>query len=266
MRLLASLLRQIPTWDTSSKVAIFLAFVLLPLLLALATWGPEQLQNPAKIGAVGLLITSQLIFLWGNRGMATPYTQAQREFIKGDFESARKILEAYLDEGKNDSDAYTLLANTYRHLGRLKESEATARHALMLRPDSHFAYYGLGGVLLAKGEYQDAVDAIQQALDLGASPVVEFDLGHAYYRLGEFEQAIGHLKAVKSTISEDEMYRKLMVVYILYQLEQQNPPTIELIEQGLPFWEASAMRFHDTSYGQALQDDVRHLQTWNKES
>ena len=258
MKLLRGLVWQIRNWDTSSKIALFLAFGLLPITFLIATNGPEDLRQPATIGSVGLLITSQLIVLWGNRGMVTPYTQAQRKFVDGDFMAARKILEENLTEDTHDVDALTLLANAYRYLGLLDDSEAIARHALQIKPEYHFALYGLGRTLLAKGQYQQALEVINKALSFGAPSVVKFDIGHCYFRLHQYEDAVIILRSLDT--EDEEAYRHLMSTYILYLAGQKDAPTSDLIELGLPFWQASAVRFQNTPYGVALNDDIVALQ------
>ena len=56
-------------WDHSSQVGFLMAIVLLLLALVVALVGPSDLRQPATIGAMGLVITAQVIFLWANRGM-----------------------------------------------------------------------------------------------------------------------------------------------------------------------------------------------------
>src|SRR5262245_39829111 len=111
-------------WDKPSQIGLITALVLLLITLFIGTFGPLDLKQPARIGAVGLIIVIQVIIMWTNRGMVTPYTQAQRAYLAENFEAARDVLEAVRLAGKADARDLTLLGNTYRQLGQLEASEA----------------------------------------------------------------------------------------------------------------------------------------------
>ena len=87
------LTRRLPEWDASAKLSLAIAVSLLFLLLVVGFIGPDPLRFPARIGAFGLLVTIQLLFLWANRRDASPYHQAQQHFIDGDYHTARALLE-----------------------------------------------------------------------------------------------------------------------------------------------------------------------------
>lgn len=265
MGLLVHLLQQIRAWDTVTKFSLALAIVLMAILAFVGTSGPEALRTPAFIGAAGLIIVSQLIIMWGNRHMVTPYTQAQRHFMSGDFAAARDTLLAFLSsqerEGKRlPVDAMVLLGNSYRNLGELAASEEALRRSLDIKPLYHFPLYGLGRTLISDGRYNEAASLIAQSLDNGAPPVVWFDLAHAQYRAGDHDAALNSLERAAEYVS-DEPHRQLMSEYLLYRLgEQAWRPQIALLKAGLPFWQAEAERFAHTSYGQALSQDLAIMQ------
>ncbi len=255
--LTARLLSVFRAWDRPTRTALVMALVLLGISLLLALFGSDNVRQPALIGAGGLFIVTQVIILWGNRNMVTAFTQAQRAFLAGDFETARHLLEAVRSAGKADIRDLTLLGNTYRQLGELDASEESLTEALRLRPNHHFPLYGFGRTLLVLGRYKEAVDMLTRALEAGAPPIIQVDLGHAYYRQGMWEEARVTLKGVRPLVVEP--HRALMVDYLLYQLEQGEPPA--LVEVGLLYWHAESERFRQTPYGQALADDVRRMQT-----
>lgn len=265
MGLLFQLIAQMRNWDRPSQVALGLALVLLLLALLLAAAGPEALRQPSLIAAAGLVIISQVIVLWGNRQMVTPYTRAQRHYLRGEFEQARQVLEAALAETKKPgADPLTLLGNTYRQLGQLEQSAAALQQACEQTPAYHFPLYGLGQTLLAMGDYAGAAGYTQKALSCGAPSVVQFDLGHALYRMGQVERAREALQDAAPHLQE--AYRVLMQEYLLYKLGAAAPPAAEKIAAGLPFWQAGCERFYHTVYGAALRDDLMELQALLKEA
>jgi tetratricopeptide (TPR) repeat protein len=226
-------------------------------------FGPSDLRQTTLVGFAGLIIAVQIIFMWGNRGMVTSYTQAQRYYLTEDFEAARQVLENLQVNGKSTIQSLTLLGNTYRQLGLLDKSEEVLTKALELRPLDHFPLYGIGRTLLVKGLFGQAADKMNQALEAGAPSIVQFDLGEALYRQGQVDQARAVLRAV--ILTSQEPHRALMTQYILYRLGEEVPPTRELVMMGMPYWRDSALRFQQTPYGQMLAADVQHLQAFMEE-
>jgi tetratricopeptide (TPR) repeat protein len=253
------LLQAIRAWDQSSRFAFFIALLLLAIALILAILGPDSVTQPALIGVGGLVIVIQIIMMWGNRGMVTAYTRAQRAYLAGEFDTARLLLEAERMAGRADFRDLTLLGNTYRQLSELTLSEQVLTEALRIRPNHHFPLYGFGRTLLVQGRYAEAVEVFARALDAGAPPVINNDLADAFYRQGTWQDARQALAGLDS--STEEPHRRLMIDYILYRLDDGGPPSHALVEAGLSYWRAEAERYAHTVYGQALARDVRYMQT-----
>lgn len=244
------------TWDRLTQLAVVSGLILLGVLLIIAVAVPS-LRREALIGAGGLVAVSELAVLWGNRGMISAYSLAQRAYLEGDFARALTLLEDARGHKKVSGRALTLLGNTYRQLGRLSESHAVLSEAIDKSPDHYFPRFGFGRTLLANGDYAGAVESIRQSVEMGAPSVVRLDLGEAYYRLGQHEQARVELESVTPT----EAYRQLMQAYLLHKIDPTlPPPSPDVIGEGLPYWAASAERFRHTSYGGALQEDINDMQ------
>lgn len=257
-RLTLSLIRRFTQWERPAQIAVVVALALLVVVIGVAGFGPPDVRTPALIGIIGLVLTLQMIVLWANRDLVTPYTQAQRAYLRGDFEAARATLET--EGGATDGKSLTLLGNTYRQLGKLDESELALWAALGLLPDDQFPLYGLGRTLLAQGRYAEAVEKLDAALKAGAPDVVAADLGEALYRAGEIDRARATLAAL--TDVEQEPYRRLMVDYLRWRLGDAPPPDAALVREGIAFWQATAERFAHTPYGAAVAGDVRTLSSF----
>lgn len=255
MSLLWELLASIPKWERSSQMSLLFAVIFLIGVLCVAA-ADATLRTAALISAIGLVIIIQIIFLWGNRSMVTAYTQAQRAYLKGDFDQVRRLLETE----QHDYRALTLLGNTYRQLGMLPESEAALRRALDKESLHHFPLYGFGRTLLAEGRYADAVQVFEQALRAGAPKGAQFDLAEAYYRLAQYEQALPLFQSVRPLL--DEPYRALMAQHLLHQHGAAPRPSADLLREGMAFWERAAALFQQTPYGAALANDLRIMQTY----
>ena len=256
--LFRSLQNSVPTWDSPSRWSFYSGVLLLLLMLILGFLGPEPIRIPARVGAFGLLLTLQLVMLWGNRRLISPYHEAQEHFMNGDYALARDILEQIPLDDKISVDALILLGNTYRHLGQFDDSIAVVTRALEIKPDYHFALYALGKTMLVMGEYRDASNFITKALSQGSPDVVQFDLGHAYYLLGDYQRAIHHFTNILSLV-EDEPSQLLLVQYYLYKMQVGEQPSRRLIQNHLEYWQDEATKYQNTVYGVALQSDIDTL-------
>lgn len=250
-----SLIERFRVWERPAQIAVLTALALLVVVIILAGIGPEEMRLPAIIGVVGLVLVLQLVVLWANRDLVTPYTQAQRHYLKGEFDAASRLLEN--ERPTADAKTLTLLGNTYRQLGRLEESEATLREALSKSPGDQFPLYGLGRTQLSQGRYAEAAATLQQALDAGAPPVVRSDLAEALYHAGDLEAAKAALQ--KASAIEQEPHRRLMNALLLWRIGAGPRPDDALLRDGLPYWQATAKRFSHTPYGAAVGEDLHRL-------
>lgn len=248
------------SWDRSSQMAAALALLILIVDFLVLVFGPYSLRQPAAIGFFGVLVILQLIILWANRGMVTPYTQAQRYYLDENFEAARSILEQVVERGKADARVMTLLGNTYRQLGELSQSEQILNEALRRQPNHHFPLYGLGRTLLVQGRYDEAHKIIQQALNAGAPAIVQLDRAEASYRLGAVDEARDAARLALATASE--AHRRLMAHYLLYRLGHSDELDEEVVRAGLSYWQAAAERFQHTPYGEDLDEDIRVMHSF----
>jgi len=263
MGLLRRFWDDVALWDKPSQLSLLLALLMGLLCAGLAAFGPPEWRSLATVALVGVVIVAQVIVMWGNRHLVTPITQAQRHMLAGEFEAARAVLLAHLDERQAQGRlpavrALALLGNVQRQLGKLEESERLLREALRRQADSHLAAYGLGRTLLSLGHYQEAESFIKKSLALGAPPVVQFDVSHALIRQGSYAQALPLLQAAQAA---PEAHRRLLACYWLYRLADGPAPSSELIREGSAFWYAEAQRCAHTPYGRDLLEDIHGIET-----
>ncbi len=259
-RLTPFLMRTIGTWGRTAQGLLAVALVLILFAASIAALGPADWRAPAVIGIFAGLVLLQAAVLWGMRGaMLTPYAQAQRAYLDGDFEGALALLQAQRGTRSGDMHVLTLLGNTYRQLGRLSESRSVLSQALDIAPDHYFPLYGFGRTLLAEGHYTEAAETIRRAMVANAPAVVQFDLADAHYRGNRFDDARRILETILPELHEP--HRVLMATYLLYCLNAGDPPDMEALADGLAYWQASAERFRDTPYGAALTTDIHTMQS-----
>ena len=259
MIMMRTLARRLPKWDASVKLAIALAITLLIMLVALGFGGPQPVQFPARIGAFGLLVTLQILFLWANRREISPYHQAQKHFIAGDYQAARSILEAIPESSRVSVDALVLLGNCYRHLGNYENSRRALEQALRAKPEHHLALFSRGKLSLVQGEYAHASELLAKALAAGSPEIVRFELGQAYYLLGDYERALPQFHFVAAYV-EDDSQLMLMLTHYLHVLGGSEPPSEKLTLAGIDHWCQEALRHATTPYGEAIRRAVKNLE------
>jgi tetratricopeptide (TPR) repeat protein len=260
--LLRNLIRDVRTWDKPSQTALMMALCGCVGFALGSVFAPLEWRQYAAVGLIGMVIVLQAIILWGNRRLVTPYAQAQRCFMAGDFERALALLEELERNDKADVRTLTLLGNTYRQMGRLNDSERVLRVALDKESLHPFPLYGFGRTLLSKGKYHEAVTALENAVRAGMV-IAQFDLGETHYRLGNWQQAQSLLQTIRPSIQEP--YRVLMIDYLLFRMGKDTAPPPNLVQTGLPYWQESVKRFAETPYGATLAEDVRQMQSLTQE-
>ncbi len=258
MIIMRDLARSLSQWDGHAKFALVLALSLLILLVALGFGGPREIQLPARLGAFGLLVTLQVLFLWANRRDISPYHQAQAYFIAGDYQTARSILEGIPESSRVSVDALVLLGNCYRHLGRYEKSRAALGRALEIKPDHHLALFSRGKLDLVAGEYIGAAEMILKSLDAGAPKIVRFELGQAYFLHGDYKRAMSQLNAVCTDLADD-LPQKLLICHYLNRMGESGRPSTDLTRAGIDHWREEAKKYNTTPYGEAIRLAVDEL-------
>ncbi len=253
--------RRAPEWDASVKASLALALLLFLCMLALGLGGPPEVRLPARIGAFGVLVAGQLLFLWGNRREVSPYHQAQQHFIAGEFQAAQSILEAALATSRESVDALVLLGNCYRHLAQYDQSRTVLERALALNPRHHLANFSLGKLSLILGDYSAAREAITLALQLGAPDIVRFELGQACFLAGDEESARRCFNALLAD-SRAEQEQSLLLAYYRHYLDDVELPDASLIRAGLEQCREDAAKYAGTSYGAHLSQVIQRLEDW----
>jgi tetratricopeptide (TPR) repeat protein len=244
-----------PVWERPAQIGFVLALILLVMAFVLILVSPQEERVRFLVAFGALTLVAQGIVMWANRGMVAPITAAQRAYLRGDFDAVIGILEPLHAADKADVAHLTLLGNTYRQLGRLGESAHVLSEAIDKVPNHHYSLYGFGRTLIVEGRYKEGAEYIARALAVGAPSIVQFDLGEALYRVGQYDEAFATLRDLR----DEEPHRLLMSSYWRYRMEDGNPPSQALIAAGLPYWQGQAERFSHTPYGQAVAEEVMQL-------
>lgn len=256
---LRDLYKRLPEWDRSSRLSLYLAVILLAVLLLVGFAGPDEIKLPSRLGAFGLLLTLQMLIFWGNRRAISPYHEAQQCYIRGEYESARDLLEPIPETHRGSVDALVLLGNCYRQLGQFERARLAIERALQIKPDYHYALYAAGKLHLVSGDYAQACDFIERAYSLGAPDVVHFDLGQACYYLGDHAKAATYLGKF-CELSVEEPAKTMLAMHYIKNWTGRQTASAESIRESITYWEAEAARYRRTGYGTAILNEVKQLQ------
>jgi len=119
------------------------------------------------------------------------HAQLRRDYSKA-IEKYQQSIELF-----PTAEAHTFLGWTYSFLGELETAIEECLRAIEVDPDFGNPYNDIGAYLIAKGEYDEAVPYLHQALDAKryrAYHFAHFNLGRAKEYQGDILNALRHYK------------------------------------------------------------------------
>ncbi|MGH9331684.1 MAG: tetratricopeptide repeat protein [Vicinamibacterales bacterium] len=121
------------------------------------------------------------------------------------YAEAKSSLARALERDPDSVDATAALAEAEEGLGELDAADGHARRALAKAGGHATAHLVLGMVLIKRGEYAEARDALLAAAAIDvASPKIHYQLSLAYARLGDAEAARRHVDLYQQKLREME--------------------------------------------------------------
>lgn len=132
----------------------------------------------------------------------------------------RFFFEAIRDKG-DYRDAWLYLGYSYILSDNLVEAEKTLQKAKELDPYNPVTYFYLGLVQFGLEDYDLSIRSLEQASGFGYEPNYQLQeyLGHNYYKLARFDQAINSYRQV---VSQNNVGMDTMVRYSWLMIEYQN--------------------------------------------
>ena len=112
--------------------------------------------------------------------------------------------------------------------GKLEEAIQDYRLFLETYPDVPAARSDLGAALAAEGKYEEAIQEYKRALALQSMPQVELNLGLAYYKTAELQQAIQAFQRAQDGLPGDS--RPVLLEADCYLRLGENKKVIELLK------------------------------------
>lgn len=161
-----------------------------------------QFQSLSKSGpATSYLYDSLFEYLDKRSKLAAP---ARRELD----------LTEVIDQNKKHPDQpeiLYLLAEAYLKSGQMNEARSTVDQLDKVTSTDYRALTGTGVLLARYRLYSDAISHFQAALGLQpGTDDIEFDLADAYFRKGQFQQALDAARQVSAKGQQDDAYLSLL--------------------------------------------------------
>ena len=132
----------------------------------------------------------------------THYDIAINRFQHGQIREALRELLRVVNHNPGLARAQNALGMVYHALGQLEDSLRHYQKAVALKPEFSEAHNNFGALLIDLGRFDEAIAAFQISLNdiLYQTPsLAEGNMGWAYYRQGEVDRGIRHIRNAVAT-------------------------------------------------------------------
>jgi len=185
-----------------------------------AVWGEDRLAGSPPLDEVVRILEETLLRLGGNLGVVSTYVDDDGRLRRvpvreSPREASRWALElvrvappeqslAALDEVRarhpRSESPHAHRGELLLWLGRYEEAEACFREALGIQKGTRWAWIGLGGAQMLRGELEEALATQQRGVAVmgGAIGSAFIYRGEALLRLGRHEEALRDLEAAEA--------------------------------------------------------------------
>ncbi len=152
---------------------------------------------------------------------------------KGDFSNARAIIDRYKEIAPAEPNPYDSMGEIYLFQGEYRNAEKQFKKAIRRNDLFYPAIFHLGESYLNKGQYSKALRTFQTFLekttDRASKSEVLSQIGLLYWRLGNREQSISHIKMAME--NRDDPYRLTSLLNEIYLDEGDTTHVKESLQQ-----------------------------------
>ncbi len=148
--------------------------------------------------------------------LLTHLLQAQNKDIEnllfaGEYQKAIPLIEQQIQQNKNNSKLYFLLAKAYENSNQNKQAIDNYRKAIKLQPNYPVALFNLSSCLFRAGNYNATIDNLKKHNSITKNNLNgNLLLAKTYSTLGEYKKAIGiYNKLIKQDSTNANLYKLL---------------------------------------------------------
>lgn len=244
------------------------------MVLGMASFGWYALGGGSTAWIPFLVFVAGMIALrqWRRSITADLYAwrvPALRLLQQGDYRKLIRELEDEALAGDGHPDKLAMVALAYVEQNKFDYADSLLEKALACAP--HFASVNgaLGSLRRHQARYEEAIEAIQQALAFEDNVSSRYYLGLCQYLAGHDEQA---RRTLQTVIDDPTLLRQgqLYSAYILAGLAEKHDDAeavrryqaqmAQLAPQTIPALQAEARRHKQTAYGETLKQHTREME------
>jgi tetratricopeptide (TPR) repeat protein len=207
---------------------------------------------------VGLLVARRTRLHGADYGQAFQLMETFR------FNDAIPLLERSIGTGKETVEVLTLLARAYAFSGQYSRAHGMIDRAVELYPDGAIPYRMLGQIFMLEGSDDQAISALQSAVEREPTALNWADLGLALIFAGRQSEALLALeKASQEPLPAPQALRVYFHLMDLYADAGNAPKAASAAAKmvsardGLSAWQHELGAVKGTGYGQRLTREIQ---------
>lgn len=128
----------------------------------------------------------------------------------GDWKSPERLWSDAIEKGPSMARPYVNLAQALLQDGRVEESIAASRRALVLRPDLERGHYNLGTAYMQQGQYELAEAHLRRALEISPQLLPAYNnLGNIYVEQGRVKAALAQYRLALEQTEHASIYHNM---------------------------------------------------------
>jgi tetratricopeptide (TPR) repeat protein len=133
---------------------------------------------------------------------------AEIEFAAGNTDGVLKLLRAEFQLGVEDVDVLLAMGWMFLRVDRLTDASNCFMQALHEEDISDQAFFGLGMTLAAHGDYEGALECIEQAIARAPNrPELRLCAGWIHYKLQQWDAVEENIRKCRQIVPNQEPYR-----------------------------------------------------------
>jgi tetratricopeptide (TPR) repeat protein len=137
------------------------------------------------------------------------------------------------DQSKNDSKKFLAQGNKENGAKQYDSAITSYQHAIEKWTDNHLAYYGLGGALAARGEWDKAADAFSNAVRLAP----EQPMYNLWYGVSLYEKAVKQAREDQAR-KENKKPEEIKVDLTAVSFDKSQQALAEAVKLNKDMWRA----------------------------
>ncbi len=276
---LIAMIMQLPVLVLLLSLLVFLLGIGLQYLLnrtAALTLVGSDVSPFAPVAFGGLCTAALTLVVWlvgvgflvarRTRLHGADYGQAFQLMETFRFNDAIPLLERSIATGKETVEVLTLLARAYAYTGQYSRAHSMIDRAVELYPDSAVPYQTLGQIFMLEGSDEQAIAALQSAVERDPSALYWAELGLVLLFAGRQHEALAALeKASQQPLPTPHALRTYYHLMDLYAMSGDAPKAASAAAKmvsardGLSAWQHELGAVKGTGYGQRLTREIQAI-------